>query len=134
VLVASPAYLKRRGAPATVEALARHDTLNHAVDLADTWALVSEGRAARAVIRSVFRSNGGTVILDLALGGAGVALLPDWFVAEHVRARRLCRVLPAWSTEPATVHALHRTVHRGELRVRTLIDHLRAAWASYPRP
>lgn len=34
-----------------------------------------------------------------------------------------------WTTEPVAVHALHRTVHRGEPRVRMLVAHLEAACA-----
>jgi hypothetical protein len=47
---------------------------------------------------------------------------------EEVKRRALHVILAPWQTEPVPVIALHRTGHRGEPRVRALIDHLRAAY------
>jgi DNA-binding transcriptional LysR family regulator len=41
-----------------------------------------------------------------ALAGAGIALLPDFSVAEDIEAKRLVRVFPQWATKPSPIHAL----------------------------
>jgi DNA-binding transcriptional LysR family regulator len=129
VLVAAPSYLKRRGEPKTPEALAKHDALSHAVDAAaDSWSLVGANRNARVRMNVRCSSNAGHVLRDLAIDGAGIAMLPPWFVTEELAARQLRVVLPGWGSEPLVVHALYRTMHRNEQRVRQLIDHLRAAY------
>jgi DNA-binding transcriptional LysR family regulator len=131
VLVAAPAYLKRHGAPRTPEALARHDALTYIVGPgADTWTITDGAREARVRVDVAFRSNALHAVRALAVCGAGVALLPDWLVADEVRRRALCVVLPAWRTEPVPVSALHRTEHRGAPRVRAFVEHLRDAYAA----
>ena len=53
---------------------------------------------------------------------------------EDIERRALHVILASWQTEPVPVIALHRTGHRGEPRVRALIDHLRGAYAPANRP
>jgi DNA-binding transcriptional LysR family regulator len=131
VLVAAPSYLKRRGVPRTPEALAKHDTLSHAVDgSGEVTSLTNGDRAVRVRVNVRFSSNAGHALRELAVAGAGVALLPAWFVAAEVDAGSLRVVLPGWQSEPVGVHALHRTMHRGEARVRAFIDHMRVAYAN----
>jgi DNA-binding transcriptional LysR family regulator len=92
---------------------------------ADAWTLVHGERVACASIRVAFRSNALHAVRELTVQGAGVAILPEWFVADEVARRALRIVLPEWRSPPVTVVALHRTAQRGEARIRALIDHLR---------
>ncbi|HEX4339985.1 MAG TPA: LysR family transcriptional regulator [Polyangiaceae bacterium] len=133
ITVASPDYTKRRGEPKTPEALARHDALAYAPGpAADTFSLSDGERETRVRVNVKFRSNALHAVRDLALSGSGVALLPDWLVAGDVKSGALRRVLPSWTTDPVTVHALHRTIHRGSPRVKALVEHLRTAYANDP--
>jgi DNA-binding transcriptional LysR family regulator len=130
VLVASPAYLKRAGEPKTPEALAKHDALAFAGGtVTDRWTLRSVEREAHVHINVAFRSNALHAVRELAVSGAGIALLPAWLVSDEVTRRALRILLGAWQTEPVPVNAIHRTEHRGSRRVRALVDHLRAAYA-----
>jgi DNA-binding transcriptional LysR family regulator len=131
VLVAAPGYLKRRGEPKTPEALAKHDAVAHASGtVSDAWTLRRGEREVRALANVTFRSNAPFAVRELVVQGAGVGLLPDWFVAPYVD-RGVLRVLLAdWTTDGVTVNALHRTEHRGALRVRAFIEHLRASYAA----
>jgi DNA-binding transcriptional LysR family regulator len=130
VVVASPDYLKRRGEPATPEALAKHDALTYpAGNPADCWDLVNGARAARLRPDVVFRSNALHAIRDLAVKGVGVALLPEWMVMNDLRRRALRVILPGWQSEPVPVNAIHRTKQRGAPRLRAFVDHLRQAYA-----
>jgi DNA-binding transcriptional LysR family regulator len=129
LLVASPAYLKRRGEPKTPEALAKHDALTYAAPgLADAWTLLDGEREARVRLNVVFRSNAPHALRELATAGAGIGLLPDWLVSEQTRSKALRVVLSAWRSAPVNVYALHRTEHRGTRAVRALVEHLREAY------
>jgi len=128
VLVAAPAYLRRRGEPASPEALANHDGLNHSKSLSVNGFLRREGKEARFVLEPIFRSSALHAVRALAVAGLGIALLPDFLVAEELASKRLKRVLRDWETEPAPVYALQRTSQRGSQPARVLIDHLRAAY------
>jgi DNA-binding transcriptional LysR family regulator len=129
VLVAAPAYLKKRGEPRAPEALAKHDALAYpSGDALDSWILVHREREARVRVNAVFRSNAPSALRALAIDGTGIAMLPAWLVDEDLERRALRLVLPGWETEPVAVHALHRREHRGSARVRALVEHLRAAY------
>ena len=129
VLVAAPAYLKKRGEPRTPESLAKHDALAYlSGDALDSWILVHQEREARVRLNAVFRSNAPSALRALAIDGAGIAMLPAWFVDEDLERRALRLVLPGWETAPVAVRALHRREHRGSARVRALVEHLRAAY------
>jgi DNA-binding transcriptional LysR family regulator len=129
ILVAAPAYLKRRGTPATVEALAKHDALTHAFNgMGDTVVLVSDRREARVRLNAVFRTNALHGIRELALAGAGIALLPDWLVDSDVADKRLRIVLPGWTTPNVVASAIHRVEQRRAPRIRAFVSHLRQAY------
>lgn len=131
VLVASPGYLKKRGTPRTPADLARHAILSHAIDYAgETWTLVNGERSERVRIDVRCSSNAGHALRDLALDGAGIAMLPPWFVRDERAARKLALVLPGWGSPMIEVHALYRAQHRNEPRIRALVDELRAAYAA----
>ena len=129
VLVASPRYLKKHGEPRRPEALAGHDGLIHSLGPTDTWPLRSGERDVRIRPKIVFRSNAFHALRDLAVGGAGVALLPHWFVRDALSSGDLRLVLPSWRSHRVTANAIYRTAQRGEPRVRALIEHLREAFA-----
>ena len=135
VLVASPKYLRRRGDPKTPGALAKHDALTYPVGTApDAWTLTDGKREARVRVHDTFRSNALHAVRELAVDGAGVALLPDWLVADDVQRRTLRVVLSQWRTDAVAVHAMYRTAHRGASRIHALVDHLRQAYAASQGP
>lgn len=130
VLVASPAYLKRRGEPKTPEALVKHDALAYAAGSAnDSWRLLAADRDVQVHVNVVFRTNALHALRGLAIAGSGVALLPDWLVADAVAQRDLRVILPAWQSDLVHVNALFRTGQRGAHGVRAFVEHLRIAYA-----
>ncbi len=121
-LVASPRYLQEHGTPHTPEALARHDALLPSG--ATSWTFTAK-ESVTVRPRIAFRSNSLHVLRELAIEGAGLALLPAWFV-RAVRPNRLRRLLPTWRAPSITVWAVYRTEHRGSARVRAVVEHMRA--------
>lgn len=67
---------------------------------------------------------------QLALAGAGVALLSQRFVNEDVAQGRLVRLLPDWETEPIELHAYHASRLNSSPKVRAFLQFLRErlAW------
>jgi DNA-binding transcriptional LysR family regulator len=84
---------------------------------------------ARVRPRVVFWSNAFEALRDLALQGAGVALLPEWFVAAAVADGSLRTVLPEWHSPHVNANAIWRREQRGAERVHAVVRHLRAAFA-----
>lgn len=107
VLVASRAYLRRKGTPATPAALEQHDCLFYPRGRSTpTWTLRRNGPASgapsrarsSAVVRVAgpFAANNSEALRDAAAAGLGIALLPDFSAQSGLRSRRLVKVLPGW--------------------------------------
>lgn len=127
VLVASPGWLKRHGTPREPEQLSRHDSLIQVTPAGTVvpWFLGLQGgrEGSRAIeVRGRFRCNAPSALRDLALDGAGVALLPDWLVADDIERGKLRRVLPEWSSSPITAWLIHRAELRGAPRIRAFLE------------
>jgi len=101
VLVASRAYLRRRGTPMLPDELSGHDCL-HYLRPGDTpaWQLLPRtGTLADKVtvpVAGPFSANNSEVLREAALAGLGIALLPDFSAQAALAAGRLQRVLPGW--------------------------------------
>ncbi|MBT0667437.1 LysR family transcriptional regulator [Novosphingobium profundi] len=118
VIVASPRFIERKGAPSSPEGLLDYDCL-HDGD-GSLWQLVRpDGSQASVTVTSRLRCNNGEVWGDWATGGFGLALKSLIDVAEDLRTGRLIRVLPQWSSPPAPVCALlpARTLIPSRVRV-----------------
>ncbi len=129
--VAAPRYLKRRGEPKEPSALARHEALAHlpGAGSSGTWHFQREGQEVAVEVKGPLRMSAPLALLDAAVEGLGVALLPDWLVSEDLASGRLQALLPGWETPLLTLSTVHRTELRGAARVRAFIEHLRGAWS-----
>jgi DNA-binding transcriptional LysR family regulator len=134
IIVASPAYVRRRGDPKTPAALGAHLAVSPVRDaVTETWRLSNGTATANVRMKVRCSCNAGNVLRDLAVQGAGVGLFPEWFIAADLRQRRLRHLLPGWESEPVVIHALYRAAHRNERLVRHLVDHLRAVYSEFER-
>jgi DNA-binding transcriptional LysR family regulator len=109
VLVASPALLERLGTPASSEQLAHWPCIafGGAAERA-SWELASAaGKTASVRISPRFIVNDFDVLGGAAVSGLGIALLPENRCVEHVRAGRLQRVLPEWSSIERPLQAVY---------------------------
>jgi DNA-binding transcriptional LysR family regulator len=104
VLVASDAYLRRRGTPATPTDLAAHDCLHYPrTQGVAAWHFEAcEGRPDPAAPRVTvpvsgpLAANNSEALRDAAMEGLGIALMPDFSAHAALQAGRLVRVLPQW--------------------------------------
>lgn len=107
-LYAAPAYLRRRGTPATPEDLPGHDLIDNApMAPTDRWTLSHDGGGTMAVpARFRMVGNDPALLREVTATGAGIASLPDFVAAPALAQRRLQPVLPAWATRRVNVHAV----------------------------
>jgi DNA-binding transcriptional LysR family regulator len=75
-LVAAPGYLSEHGAPAQPEDLAQHLCLSHANFGRHEWRLSRDGETRRVGVAAHFSANEATALMQAAIAGAGIALLP----------------------------------------------------------
>lgn len=136
LLVASPAYLARAGAPDSAAGLSSHRLLDklHGADLLG-WRDVLGCPAGHAGNGTVtFRSDDFDALRAAAEAGMGIALLSSWVVGSDVRAGRLVRLAlggEAWNDGSSGIHLL-RALPQPSAKVRAFTDGLRAAIGSPP--
>lgn len=70
-----------------------YDTGSHR----ETWELTDGASSATISAGRSISSNNGEVLASMAAGGAGVALMPVFIVAEYLRSGRLVPILQEWS-------------------------------------
>lgn len=127
-LVASPEYLRRRGAPARVEALAEHECLTLAG--VTHWTFVVEGAERHVRLNPRFSAGNIEGCHAACLAGGGITLLSDWNIAEDVRDGRLVPVhIPDGEPETLAIWAVYPTTRLVPPKVRVFISAIREALA-----
>lgn len=103
LLVASSAYLRRRGRPGHPGELVAHDCLAYLRAGPPLWRFERAAEPAGAepervdvTVRGPLRANNSELLRDAVLGGLGIALVPDFSAAPALQAGRLHEVLPGW--------------------------------------
>jgi DNA-binding transcriptional LysR family regulator len=108
-LYASPAYLDRRGRPATPHDLTNHPTLVYAGGGGLTrlaWPL-SDGRATESIaLFPALVSNDYAPLHAAALAGVGIVGSTRLMAEDAIRSGALVPVLPEWNGPPMEVRAL----------------------------
>ncbi|MGK4007212.1 LysR family transcriptional regulator [Sorangium sp. So ce1036] len=94
--VASPAYLKAHGRPETARELAAHRFVVFDEDLAmhAAWWRAAFGKKEPLPPRIACRIRSLDEMLALAAAGVGIAVLPDYFIADAVAAGEVAVVRP----------------------------------------
>lgn len=135
LLVASPAYLARRGAPRVPQDLLRHDCIGirQGDEVYGLWRLTGP-RADRttAAIRTRGRltTNDGEIAVNWALDGHGIVMRAEWDIARYLKSGRLVQVLADYRTPPADIYAVYPQQHQASLRVRAFVDFIAASFAT----
>ncbi|MCK6416792.1 MAG: LysR family transcriptional regulator [Giesbergeria sp.] len=126
VLVASPELLIRQGTPATLEDLARMDSIAmSAPDGKAVWQLSGPHGAQQQVQHSPrYVADDLLTLKFAALAGTGICWLPDYMCHDEIRDRRLVRVLPDWAPTPGIVHAVFPSRRGLAPAVRHFLDFL----------
>jgi DNA-binding transcriptional LysR family regulator len=135
VFCASPAYLARLGAPATLEQLLGHDAVlyGRADGSTSPW-LIKDG--ARPLAR---QHVNGRIVLGQAEAqvtavemGLGIAQLATWLVEQQLRDGSLIRILPDLATSGLPLYLVWQRSRQHAPKVRSLIEHFAATLTIRP--
>jgi len=133
LLCAAPAYLERRGTPASITELSRHDCLvlrdrNQAFGV---WRLIGPHGPEKVKVMGRLSSNNAEIVRGWGNDGHGIVLQARWDVAEDLQAGRLRRVLPD-CTQPASIWAASTVRLSHSAKVRVCVRFLQEQLASGP--
>lgn len=98
VLVGAPAYFARRGRPTHPRELHAHECigLRSSTGALARWKFVEKGKEFEVVVDGRVVTNDGSVLVDAAVEGVGLAYVFEDMVSELLSQKRLVRVLDAY--------------------------------------
>lgn len=125
VACASPAYLREHGEPKRPEELLQHAGLFYGyVSDQQNWPYPSAGRALGARVPMRLRSNNGDVLLQAAIHGFGIAVLPTFLAYRALADGRLTAILRDHPLPELALHAVYPSRRHLPSRVRSLVEFL----------
>jgi DNA-binding transcriptional LysR family regulator len=138
-LVATPAYLKKRGRPRSPDDLKKHDTIFFGSGQRTELRLESGGNTAQVTLTPRMLVTDMDILYEVAVAGLGVALVPAFRGLADLRAHRLERVLAEWTAPATPVHLVYPSTRYVSPKVKAFIEHLQERmtpppWELGPRP
>lgn len=124
--VAAPAYLQRHGTPQTPADLSQHQCLHYTnISHREGWTFHDQaGNAHTVQVSGPFCANNGEMLQQAAAAGLGIALLPDFEVANELMRGDLVRILPDYSAQTISVYAVYPSRQFLPEKTRVLVEFL----------
>lgn len=131
-LVASPKYLRRHGRPRSLGDLGRHRAVYYLNRGVADWRFLDVRSDEFVRPAAALRVNNGDMLLDAALAGLGLALLPTFIVGAALKAGSLVDVGFGQAAAQEFVYVAHPEGRRASAKLRALVDCLRASFGDPP--
>ncbi|MCP5150278.1 MAG: LysR family transcriptional regulator [Ectothiorhodospiraceae bacterium] len=145
VICASPAYLAAHGTPDDAAALAGHECLTFRFHQSSTvwrqgasvWRIQGpDGAIEEVTVGGRLEANTAETLLDAALAGHGLVLVPVWMVVDELRSGRLVAVLPEHRVSPSAIdsgiYAVYPSRRHVSAKLRAFVDFLVERFETHP--
>jgi DNA-binding transcriptional LysR family regulator len=120
MVVASDAYLERRGEPKTPQEVTSHDTIQFGA--MPDWRFVEDGRDIRVASTPRLVTNSFDAAIEYAEQGGGLTRMMAYQAAESLKRGRLKIVLAKFEEPPVPIHIVYPTSRLLSAKVRAFID------------
>jgi DNA-binding transcriptional LysR family regulator len=120
-LVATPDYLKGHGAPVSLEDIANHQALMQGTEV---WRVRDGDKVITLHPQGRFKADSGQALVSAVLAGLGIAMLPDFFIDEHIRSGALIVLLPQYPMPEAGLFVVRPPGDHPPRKVRVFTDML----------
>lgn len=124
VVVASPDYLRRHGAPAVPDDLAGHHCLCYTLaERPFDWTFrLPDGGSRTVTVRGPLQANTSVALRSAALAGLGIAAAGEFIVRDALASGELVAVLPGYRMTARELFVLYPQSRHIPLKVRAFID------------
>ncbi|MDF2695308.1 MAG: transcriptional regulator [Labilithrix sp.] len=134
VVVAAPSYVARAGEPRSPSQLASHPCLLYSLASQPSRWTFSKGRTASTTktieVDGPLRVNSSLGVVQAAVRGLGLALVPTFTVQRELADGRLVRVLTDWRSESLALYAVYPRHRESSRSLKLLVAHLVATLAA----
>jgi DNA-binding transcriptional LysR family regulator len=133
VVVASPDYLARHGAPETPNDLGRHRIIGGtAAAVPAAWRFARNGEESAIKLEPHFSTDENEGAIAAAVAGFGITSTSGWACRRELENGGLVRVLTEWTLAGIPVHAYFPMGRATRAAARAIIDHLVACFEREP--
>jgi DNA-binding transcriptional LysR family regulator len=122
---AAPAYLERRGIPATPHDLVDHETIlfrDPQTGLPFTWGFVRDGDQFEVDVRGRVTTDDPSTAIEACLAGQGIFQSLELGLGRWLNCGELVQILADWSDEMYPLYAYHPSRHLPPAKVRAFLD------------
>ncbi len=125
-MIASPGYLEEYGRPQRIDDLNEHKLLHYSNQSnGSVWKLTAPSGEKRQVRSAGWLTvNDGQSLLNAAMGGLGIAFLPDFLYADAMKDGRLVPAIEGMAPETQGIYAVYPPGRYTQPKVRAFIDFL----------
>ncbi|WP_179378084.1 LysR family transcriptional regulator [Jannaschia marina] len=125
-MIASPEYLEEYGRPQRIDDLNEHKLLHYSNQAnGSVWRLTAPSGEKRQVRSAGWLTvNDGQSLLNAAMGGLGIAFLPDFLYAEAMKEGKLVPAIEGMAPETQGIYAVYPPGRYTQPKVRAFIDFL----------
>jgi DNA-binding transcriptional LysR family regulator len=120
-LVASPEYIKTRGAPESPDELLAHEALMQGTE---AWRFSEGKRIVTVRPQGQFKADNGSALVAAAVAGLGIAYLPDGITQEYLASGALVPVMTRYPLPPAGIYVVRPPGQPPVRKIRVLTEML----------
>ncbi len=132
-LVASPGYLAQQGSPRKPADLAHHNCLIYSrLDSVNHWHFTRKGRDYPVTVTGSLQCDNGDTLLEAALAGLGLIVLPRWMIHTQLASGELVTVMDDYQSPPLPIHAVYPQRRHLPLKVRCFVDFVAEQFVDNP--
>lgn len=124
VVCASPAYLAKHGLPSTLSELSTHNCLTHSYVGKSEWVFFKNGQPETVEVSGNLSANEVTVLMQAAMNGNGIAMLPKSLAFPNLNKGELVQVLPDYAPFVMGIYAVYSSRQFMPTSLRCLLDFL----------
>jgi DNA-binding transcriptional LysR family regulator len=132
VVCASPSYLRTHPPIQRLEDLSSHNCLTHSYYGKSLWHFELEGQPKTVAVSGNLSANESPSLMQAALAGAGVVMLPTFMAAPLVQAGELVALLPQALPRELSIHAVYASRKNMSAALRVMLDFLAERFPAAP--
>ena len=125
VVCASPDYLKQAGRIKTPSDLKQHKILRYSPDQNQNWCFVDKNGVKHSVaLQSQMWANNGDFLMQMAMAGQGVVMLPTFIAWQAIKTKQLQVLLTDYSLPEMNAYIIYPQTRFLSQKARVFIDFL----------
>ena len=125
VLIASPGYLKTAPALNKPSDLRNHSCLLYSFTEGAKWPLTKQGKDYSEKITPVMMSNNPEVLLEAAIAGMGISIMPTFIASDAIAQGDVQVVLEDYQSLELQIYAVYASRQYLPAKIRVFIDFLK---------